>query len=551
MNNLFIYSIQASLALILFYLIYWLLLKKETYFIANRLYLITTVVIAIILPFFPIHYTVFIEYGLNDTNLFRTIGHSFKEIQPYTGEGFKQSISFGYTQAIVIVYLTGVTLLFLRLLIQASRLIFERFSNKTKTIQGLLVVETKKYDLPFSFFNIVFINPKYINQNDLPEILAHETVHIREKHWVDLLIIELLTVIFWFNPIIWFFEHSIKLNHEFLADQGILSKGIHLGKYQALLINQLMGMQIIGITNNLNYSINSNRLKMMTKQKTPKIKAIKLVWSLPVLAFLLFAFAKPDYQISKYQKTQDASEYAPQQKATLLSGKVTDENGDALAGVSIIRKGTNRGTTSDHGGNFKIELAEKSSLVFTYVGKKTLFFTAEELIKMQGDDKNITIRMPETAILLSPEILNAQPTTPASDFNTADTPPPPPPPPPSELNKPKDVSPPPPKPKRGDEKEVFYVVEELPQYPGGYKALSDYISKSQEKLAKEKGISGSAKVSFTINKNGEATSIRILEKDNELAAKGAASIIMNMEKWNPGRQRGKAVEVNYILPCKF
>lgn len=81
--------------------------------------------------------------------------------------------------------------------------------------------------------------------------------------------------------------------------------------------------------------------------------------------------------------------------------------------------------------------------------------------------------------------------------------------------------------------------------------MSDYISKSQEKLAKEKGISGSAKVSFTINKNGEATSIRILEKDNELAAKGAASIIMNMEKWNPGRQRGKAVEVNYILPCKF
>lgn len=553
MTNLYIFFLQSSLAFVLFYLAYWLLLRKETHYNANRFFLLLAVLLSSLMPLFPLQYTVFVETGLNQSNLFTEIGNAFKEIKPYDTEGLKQSFSLGISEALLIAYFTGAAIFLFRLLIQTAVLIKLLIKHKTKSIEGLQVIESEKYGLPFSFFNIVFINPKFHKQDVLPEILAHEKVHIREKHWVDLLIIELLTVIFWFNPIIWFFEHSIKLNHEFLADQGVISSGTHIGKYQALLVNQLMGMQIIGLTNNLNYSINSNRLKMMTKQKTPKIKAIKLVWAMPIVALLLFAFAEPNYQFSQAEKSENPPEIASPQKVTQLAGKIVDENENAISGVSIIVEGTSQGTVSDLEGNFKIGLAKNSNLILSYVGKKTMHFTAKELFLKASDKISIEIKMEETAIELNPKMFN-QSHTPlpptASPDKPGNNPPPPP-----KLAKTNDVPPPPPPPppplKGSEEKKVFMVVEEMPAYPGGFKALGKYIKESQEKLASKETIKGKAKLAFTIDSNGEATNIRILEKDNESAGKGAATILLNMEKWSPGKQRGKAVPVNFVLPFEF
>lgn len=536
MNSLFIFFMQSAVALLLFYLIYWFFLRNETYYNANRFFLLSAILLSALMPLFPIHYTVNIEAGINQTNLFTEIGNTFQGMKTYTGSGFTDEFSISLAEASIIVYLTGVMIFMLRLIIQTGTLVILLLKNKTKLIHGLRIVESEKYGIPFSFINLVYINPKFHNKDVLPEILAHEKVHIREKHWVDLIIIELLTVILWFNPFIWFFEHSIKLNHEFLADRGVILKGNHIGKYQALLLNQLMGMQIIGLTNNLNYSINSNRLKMMTKQKTPKIKATKLIWALPVIAFLLFAFAEPNYQISQAKNTINSTEISAPQKVTLLSGKIVDEKGNAIPGVSIIIKGTSQGTVSDLEGNFKIGLSKNSNLILSYVGKKTLHFSAKELFLKASDNVSIEINMEETAIFLDPEKLKV-----------ADAPPPP------KKIKNKNLPPPPPPKKTGSKpkKIAFIVVEQMPEYPGGYSALGDHINKMQKILAQTKNIKGKAKVAFTVDKDGKATDIRILENDNELAGKGGASIVMKMEKWKPGKQRGKAVPVTYILPVKF
>lgn len=392
MNNLFIVLIQSSVALVLFYLVYWILLRKETFYNANRFFLLLALLCATLLPLMPIRYTVFVEAGNVNSNFFMEIGNALKGIQPYTDAGFKEGFSISWTEALLLVYLTGAAIFLFRLLVQTTILCILILKNKTKSIDGLRIVESEKYGLPFSFFNIVYINPKFHNKDVLPEILAHEKVHIREKHWVDLLIIELLTVIFWFNPIIWFFEHSIKLNHEFLADHGVISNGSHIGKYQALLVNQLMGMQIIGITNNLNYSINSNRLKMMTKQKTPKIKAIKLVWAMPVIAILLFAFAEPNYKLVQANQDENYVNQSTDQKATKLSGIVVDENENGIPGVSIVIKGTSKGIVTDIDGKFQIDLAENSNLVLSFVGLETLHFTAKELFLSASDKSQLRLR---------------------------------------------------------------------------------------------------------------------------------------------------------------
>ncbi|MDZ7606612.1 MAG: M56 family metallopeptidase [Cyclobacteriaceae bacterium] len=133
---------------------------------------------------------------------------------------------------------------------------------------------------------------KNIPKEELSNIIAHERVHIQEKHWVDLLIIELLAVLFWVNPVVWLYERAIKQNHEYLADQGVLLAGYSPGQYQALLINQLMGVKVMGFAHNLNFSLNKKRMEMMKKEKSPGVSKMKLLLALPVIALLVFAFAK-------------------------------------------------------------------------------------------------------------------------------------------------------------------------------------------------------------------------------------------------------------------
>ncbi len=264
METIFAFLLKSSSGIVLFYFVYWFFLRKETFYTANRWFLIMALILAIFLPLFPFQYSVLVESD-NGKTLFKTISDTFKNI-PVVSETELETQSFNWQQAVLLVYLTGVAIFLIRLLTQTFVLIQLMIKYRIKSLDGIRIVENEKYGLPFSFFNVVFINPKFHTQADLPEILAHEKVHIREFHWFDLLFIELLTVIFWFNPFIWLFEHAIKQNHEYLADQGVLAQGHSLARYQVLLINQLMGMQIIGITNNLNFALNTNRFKMMTKE---------------------------------------------------------------------------------------------------------------------------------------------------------------------------------------------------------------------------------------------------------------------------------------------
>jgi len=293
MESLFEFLIRSSVGITLFYIVYWMFLRNETFYCANRWFLVIALISAVVLPLFPLHYSVLVEPEKN-TTIFQALNDTFKNIQPIQPDITETTKNFDWANIILTIYITGIAIFLIRLLSQTLILIHLIIKYQIKSLDGIRIVENEKYGLPFSFFNVVFINPKFHTQADLPEILAHEKVHIREFHWFDLIFIELLTVIFWFNPFIWFFEHAIKQNHEYLADQGVLAQGHSVARYQALLINQLMGMQIIGITNNLNFALNTNRFKMMTKMKTSRWIGIKFAWALPAVVLLLFAFAEPE-----------------------------------------------------------------------------------------------------------------------------------------------------------------------------------------------------------------------------------------------------------------
>ena len=554
MEALLIYLANSSAGIALFYSVYWLFLRKETFHSANRWFLLLALSTAVLLPIIPIHYSVITE-GDGSRQGFRMVSDTFKHL-PVVGESELKNQGINWRQAILPVYFAGASIILLRLLVQSIILFHLMLKHRIQLLDGVRIVENERYGLPFSFFNIVFIHPKFHTQDDLPEILAHEKVHIREHHWFDLLFIELLTVIFWFNPFIWFFERSIKQNHEYLADKGVLAQGHTVGRYQALLVNQLMGMQVIGITNNLNFALNANRLKMMTKKKTSRILGVKFMWALPALALLLFAFAEPEYRVTQGMQSDNetiVNDLNSAQKTIKVSGTVVNENGDPLPGASIVIKGSTIGTVSDIDGTFTLvdpnpkESDSKvcySELVVSFVGLETRILTVSSV------DNKLEFEIPPVKMKDAVQILYN------SNYSGEQLIPPPPPPPPAD--KIKDVkaidqkTPPPPPPSKTKSTEVvFYVVEDMPQYPGGFEAMQDYVSKMQQKLAQGKNLKGKATVSFTVNGKGKVTDIKVVEKDNDDAAKGAVMIVSTMEDWTPGKQRGKSVPVKYLLPIEF
>jgi len=540
MEALFEFLLKSSAGIILFYLVYRFFLMRETFHELNRWFLLIALAASVLIPLLPVHYTVNVE-AQTSTNIFDTINHSFRNIKPVQPESNLKTDVFNWQITITLIYLTGCLFFITRLIIQTIVLVLLILKSKTEHIEGLLIVKNEKYTMPFSFFNIVFIHHEISKSYELKEILAHEKVHIRGLHWFDLLIIELLTVIFWFNPLIWLFEHAIKQNHEYLADKGVLAQGHSPGRYQALLLNQLAGIQITGITNSLNFAINENRFKMMTKMKTPKIKKVKFAWSLPVLALMLIAFAEPEYKINTGENAinQLISEEQTEAKEQIIYGKVLKEKSkEPLYGASIVIRGTTIGTVSDQEGNFRLlnpnpktdpaTGGSYTEFVISFVG-----YESEVAIIAQKED-NSTVRhnfvLKKGVISIDTEKI----------INLKHPPLPPPIPHPAEQ---------PSSGKQGEK--VFFIVEEMPEYPGGLYALGQYIKENKNKVARDQKLTGKSLIGFTINPEGKVTNVKIMESDSEFVGEQAAKIVMNMADWDPGTQRGVAVPVDFVIQIAF
>jgi TonB family protein len=534
MENWFDFLLHASIGFSLFFLLYWLLLRQSTHFKANRVYLLASVLMALIVAAFPFHYTVSLQpiTNFNLTTLTGVLNHQVAT------EGNQTAGQTGTTWSTVLLfaYLTGATLFSLRLLIQTWKPLRVIHSSKPKIQDGYYIHENDKYALPFSFFNHVLINPKYLKQDEINEILSHEHVHIRERHWIDLLIIELLTVIFWFNPFIWFIELAIKQNHEYLADQGVISRGHSPVRYQALLVNQLMGMQVIGITNNLNFALGPTRLNMMKRQKTSKKKLFRMAWGIPVLAFMLVAFAEPKYQAATpvTNKVQPESKQAVKPEATkTIHGTVVNEKGEPMTGATVLIRHTTKGTVVDENGNFSLEVPEQGcELVISFVGYKTI------VRQVTPKKNNPKFRMEKTVIAIDP--VN----------KPSKTEMPPPPPPPTAVSKQADNN-------AKKDGPVFFVVEDMPQYPGGDTALKEYIESQKEKMLKKaesegKKLKGKSYVNFVIQTDGSVAKIKIARgSGSRYTDEKAIEIVKEMDNWTPGKQRGKPVSVSYTIPIEF
>lgn len=284
------YLVESGVSLSLFALVYFLFLRRETFFNLNRWFLLVSVVFSAILPLLHIpiytaHPTLLKEITVTPyANLLNTVNIYGADFTQGT-ERFVLSYSLiGY------IYLAGVLFFAFKLLVQLTHIY--RLIHKSRVIpEGKIRMVILEDDLsPFSFLNYIFVSKNLQSTRGWEKMLEHERQHIHQGHSLDVLVLEVIAVIQWFNPFFWLFRRALRENHEFLADQAVLSHGTAPSWYKQILINQYVGDQIV-LANNFNYSLIKTRIKMMSKIKSKRIAGFKILIGFVLAASLVVVFA--------------------------------------------------------------------------------------------------------------------------------------------------------------------------------------------------------------------------------------------------------------------
>lgn len=390
MDNLLLYLLKISAGTTLLYLCYLLLFRKDTFYRRNRIFLILTLLLPIIFP------AIKIPVLSNAVTLVTPVIAMENMIFPEST--YESSISntinsFDYNNLFIWIYFTIAGLLMLRIIISLLSTYRIIMKGSIKNDQFPKVIVSENQLPPFSFFPYAVIPVEEYKNGNYIDLLDHEFAHIKQGHTFDLLLSELFIAFQWFNPFIWFIKRSIILNHEYLADHvSVNNKSVK--EYQYRLLNFQTGLKHISLAHNFN-SLIKNRIIMINKKPTRKYATLKNILILPVVAFVVYAFATPEYHYSATPSNDNAlSIYQPTvilQKE--VKGIVLKEDGKPLEGVRIGNTGTMGNAAmkfSGSDGRFVLYNIEADAyLSFSLRGYKSQSakadFKSEMIIKMIKD----------------------------------------------------------------------------------------------------------------------------------------------------------------------
>ncbi|WP_228235311.1 M56 family metallopeptidase [Allomuricauda sp. M10] len=307
MESIFTYLAQSVLISGGFLAIYHLFLKRDTFFTENRLFLLSGLVLSLIFPLIKIQRTIVATKPLiinastgNQTN---TLANPVET-------------AFTLENILLGIYLLVCLVLLVRFLLQLSSLKKLAAQAKMWREHPYLHVETEKKITPFSFFNYLFYNPKLFSPTELNTVLAHEKVHARQFHTLDILLLELLKIVFWFNPVLWLYKPAIKQNLEFLADKHTLENAADKKDYQYLMLKQAVDHQNFRLTNSFYNSLIKKRIVMLNQNQSKRISVFKTLLVLPLLGLFLVSFSIENV----YQYTnEDGIESALEDKSVELT----------------------------------------------------------------------------------------------------------------------------------------------------------------------------------------------------------------------------------------
>ena len=306
------YDAKVAVLILAFYICYRLLLAKETFHRVNRVVLLATAVLSFLLPLcvITIHETVVAprpEITIGEVGVALV-----EEVQePWWHYALPTLFIIG------VVATLGHTL---ASLVRVIRLI--RQSEQHPEDDGTIVCVTDRPVSPFSWMHYIVMNREDYEAHDAA-ILAHERGHIRLRHSWDLLLVDTLTALQWFNPAMWMLRQDLRAIHEYEADGAVLSQGINARQYQYLLITKAASIGGYSIANGISHSTLKNRITMMLQKKSPRSRFMKLLALIPIVgvALALNAETVNDYV---YQQPPKKIVKKGKQKATVKMGPINE-----------------------------------------------------------------------------------------------------------------------------------------------------------------------------------------------------------------------------------
>ena len=287
------YVLKFSGCLVVLYSFYRVFLENEKNHGFKRFYLLFTLVGAIVLPLITISYSVEVN-AIANANIESAVPAIIDNPETMYLEITEDNVSFFeayYPAMLWIIYVAGFVVFAIRFFKNTRRL--NKLILKNEKIWGKHSIKVLlPFSLiPYSYFNYIFVEKEAFRSKSIPqEILEHEEAHVRQKHTLDLLILEVLQIIFWFNPLFIFIKKSMRLNHEFLADEAVLKQNFSPHAYSNLLLESSINSHQNGITSSFKQSLIKKRILMISNSFSGKRIGLKMGLLLPVICCCVYFF---------------------------------------------------------------------------------------------------------------------------------------------------------------------------------------------------------------------------------------------------------------------
>ena len=280
------FLLKSGAILAIFFLLFYLLFRRTTFIRLNRLVLLLGLILSMTIPLL----TIPISFQPGDTIPSFTIGNKIfleNSVSNAFGDSGSGNDHFRIAPWLTLFYWCGVALLFLRLITSLISVAKILQGSLKRNQYGTSFYITKKSKVAFSFFNTIIIPECMISR----AVVIHEKGHVRNYHWFDLLLIELITICQWFNPFIYLYRNALRQIHEYEADKWVVSDGVSLPQYLDAIVANLVAENRNSFTSAFSSHSIKSRIDMLTKNKTSMKKSFFYLLLLPISSIMLYAFA--------------------------------------------------------------------------------------------------------------------------------------------------------------------------------------------------------------------------------------------------------------------
>ena len=522
--------IAATIAVL--WLVYRLLFRNSNRLKFNRYFLLTSMLLALLMPLLGLLSGLEVpQMATLKQNLFS--GFLLNEVivtsdgQPMLPEVTVTTSTqshFSVWQVIAGIYLIGVAVMTLLFLIKLGRLMVLIIRSPKRKMSGGTAVYLSSVPEPvegpqrgsFSFMRYAI----FPNENVDPDIMRHEMSHIEHGHSWDILFVEVMMILQWFNPFIYLYKKELQSLHEYQADRDVVATGVDKKNYMMLIVQQCTAGDFSGMSNNFSLILTKKRIKMITKNEKAKGLWWRLLATVPVLAILMIANTKVTAQEQQPEKKQinveigqfeifDDNGFPMDLTDTIIYNEdgsyvhfKTTEAPDPMTGEmrsKITATSCNADGTPNENIKFTINAIEKHG--------DTTMYTVEPFT-LDADNFRLSIQTTEDNPV---QII------------------------------------------RNNNDSIYQIVDEMPEYLGGVEAMMKYVSENVQypQEAKDKDIAGRVFISFVVEKDGSVSNVEVKRGIGGGCDEEAVRVISAMPKWKPGIKDGKPVRVSYMMPIVF